>query len=153
MRALELKVPPVLLAAVSAGAMWILARAAEGLTVALPYGKVLATVLGAAGIGVAALGVTTFRRARTTVNPVKPDAASSLVTEGIYRYSRNPMYLGIVLVLLGWAAFLANAAALAVVPAFVAWMDAFQIAPEERALAAKFGAAFSGYREKVRRWI
>jgi protein-S-isoprenylcysteine O-methyltransferase Ste14 len=63
------------------------------------------------------------------------------------------MYLGIVLALLGWAAFLANAAALAVVPAFVAWMNAFQIAPEERALAAKFGAAFSGYREKVRRWI
>ena len=153
MRALELKVPPVLLAAVSAGAMWVLARAADGLTVALPYGKVLAAVLGAAGIGVAALGVATFRRARTTVNPVKPDAASSLVTKGIYRYSRNPMYLGIVLALLGWAAFLANAAALAVVPAFVAWMNAFQIAPEARALAAKFGAAFSGYREKVRRWI
>ena len=153
MRPPELKVPPVLLAAVSAGGMWVLARAADGLTVALPFGKVLAAVLGAAGIGVASLGVATFRRARTTVNPINPDAASSLVTEGIYRYSRNPMYLGIVLALLGWAAFLANVAALAVVPVFVVWMNAFQIAPEERALAAKFGAAFSGYREKVRRWI
>jgi protein-S-isoprenylcysteine O-methyltransferase Ste14 len=84
---------------------------------------------------------------------MKPDSASSLVVSGIYKYTRNPMYLGFLLVLLGWAAFLSNLAALALLPAFVAYMNRFQIRPEERVLASLFPNDYPAYRAKVRRWI
>ena len=102
---------------------------------------------------VAIAGALQFRRARTTVNPMKPDTASSLVTGGIYRFTRNPMYLGDALILLAWAVFLSNPITLAGVPLFVAWMNVLQIAPEERALKARFGEAFDLYCSRVRRWI
>ena len=98
-------------------------------------------------------GIVSFRRAKTTVNPMKPDSTSSLVVSGIYRYTRNPMYLGFLLVLLGWAAFLSNVAALAFLPAFVVYMNRFQIRPEERVLASLFPHDCSGIPAKVRRWI
>ncbi|MCY1553776.1 Phospholipid methyltransferase [compost metagenome] len=106
-----------------------------------------------AGAFVALFGVASFRRAKTTVNPTTPGAASALVDSGIYRYSRNPMYLGLLLVLAGWGLWLAHALALLGLPAFVVYMNRFQIAPEERALTAVFGDAFAAYRQKVRRWI
>jgi protein-S-isoprenylcysteine O-methyltransferase Ste14 len=98
-------------------------------------------------------GIVSFRRAKTTVNPMKPSSSSSLVISGIYKYTRNPMYLGFVLVLLGWAAFLSNLAALALVPAFVLYLNYFQIMPEEHVLASLFPDAYPAYRARVRRWI
>ena len=97
-------------------------------------------------------GVFAFRRAGTTVDPTRPQAASSLVNTGIYRFSRNPMYLGMLLGLLGWAAWLTSLLAAFLVVGFVGYMNRFQIAPEERTLAAKFGAEFSAYKSRVRRW-
>lgn len=105
------------------------------------------------GVCVALLGVASFRRARTTVNPLKPEKASALVMSGIYRYTRNPMYLGLLLALLGWAFFLSNALAFLSLPAFILYMNRFQIAPEERVLAARFGQEFAAYLSKVRRWL
>ncbi len=84
---------------------------------------------------------------------MRPDSASSLVVSGVYRYTRNPMYLGFLLILPGWAAFLSNAAARVVFPAFVLYMDHFQVFPEERALASLFAQEFADYRARVRRWI
>jgi protein-S-isoprenylcysteine O-methyltransferase Ste14 len=98
-------------------------------------------------------GVVSFRREKTTVNPMKPDSASSLVVSGIYKYTRNPMYLGLVLVLLGWAAFLSNLASLALLPAFVVYISRFQIEPEERVLTSLFPHEYPPYRAKVRRWL
>jgi protein-S-isoprenylcysteine O-methyltransferase Ste14 len=97
--------------------------------------------------------VVSFRRAKTTVNPMTPDAASSLVVSGIYRYTRNPMYLGFLLILTGWAALLSNMLALAVLPAFVVFMNRFQISPEERVLASLFPVDYAEYRARVRRWL
>jgi protein-S-isoprenylcysteine O-methyltransferase Ste14 len=94
-----------------------------------------------------------FRRVKTTVNPTKPDATSSLVVSGIYKYTRNPMYVGFVLVLLGWAAFLSNLAALALVPVFIVYKNRFQIQPEERVLSSLFPHEYPTYRAKVRRWV
>jgi protein-S-isoprenylcysteine O-methyltransferase Ste14 len=133
--------------------MWLLARALPALAWPLPYKDAAASVLALAGAAVAVLGVLSFRQAGTTVNPTRPQSTSSLVSTGIYRYSRNPMYLGFLLALLGWAAHLASLTALAPVAAFVAYMDRFQIAPEERALLALFGDEFAAYMRKVRRWI
>ena len=84
---------------------------------------------------------------------MKPETTASIVTTGIYRVTRNPMYLGLAFVLMGWATYLANLAALLLVPAFVAYMTRFQIKPEERALLAKFGLSFAEYLAAVRRWI
>jgi protein-S-isoprenylcysteine O-methyltransferase Ste14 len=82
-----------------------------------------------------------------------PDTTKSIVRDGIYRYTRNPMYLGFALILAGWAIFLANMASLLMLPAFVAYMTQFQIKPEERALLARFGPDYAEYMAKVRRWV
>jgi protein-S-isoprenylcysteine O-methyltransferase Ste14 len=153
MNSLELKLPPVALVLLIALAMWGASLATPA--VALPFAVriVTAVVLVAAGMGISIAGVAAFRRARTTVNPTKPEATSSLVSSGIYGLMRNPMYLGFLLVLLGWAAFLSNAVALIGVFAYVFYMNRFQIAPEERALSAMFGAEFAAYKNRVRRWL
>lgn len=98
-------------------------------------------------------GVHAFRRARTTVNPTRPGSSTVLVVSGVYRFTRNPMYLGFLLMLLGAAAQLENAAAFIVWPAFVLYLNRFQIRPEEEALRALFGEAFIRYQSRVRRWL
>lgn len=153
MKTLELKVPPPVVALVLAFAMWLATSASGALAFALPYRLEIALAIAALGGAISAAGVVSFRRARTTVNPTRPDAASSLVTTGVYRFTRNPMYLGLFLVLAGWAIYQANAVTFAGPLLFVLYMNRLQIAPEERALAARFGAAFDDYRHRTRRWI
>jgi protein-S-isoprenylcysteine O-methyltransferase Ste14 len=131
--------------------MWLVARFSPALAVNLP-GR-LGVALAAAGAVIALAGVAEFRRVRTTVNPLRPDRASALVTSGIFRWTRNPMYLGLALALLGWAAFLAHPLAALGVPVFVVWMSRWQIPREERALEALFGEEFARYRTRVRRWL
>jgi protein-S-isoprenylcysteine O-methyltransferase Ste14 len=152
-RFLELKVPPPAVALLMAGLGWLASWAAPTLGFVLPHRNVVVITSFVAGVSVALLGVASFRRARTTVNPVKPEKASALVMSGIYRYTRNPMYLGLLLALLGWAFFLSNALAFLFLPAFILYMNRFQIAPEERVLASMFGQDFTAYRSKVRRWL
>ncbi len=150
---LELKLPPVLVVAVAALLMWVIAWALPALEPTLPGRVPAAIIAAAAGALLSLAGVVEFRRSRTTVNPLKPDTASSLVSGGIYRVTRNPMYLGFALALLGWGVFLANPASLAMLFPFVVCMNRFQIVPEEKALETLFGAAFAAYRSKVRRWL
>ncbi len=153
MNKLELKVPPPAAALLAALAMWLVAYGLDGLSFALPERRVVSIVLAAAGIAISTAGTWSFWRARTTVNPTRPEATSSLVATGIYRFTRNPMYLGLFLVLAGWAAHLANAAALAGPLLFALYVTRFQILPEERALTTKFGPEFDAYRRRTRRWI
>lgn len=153
MRRLEARIPPPLVALVCGAAAWGLARWSPAPVVEMPFRAALAATLVAAGVAVAFAGVLRFRRAATTVDPLHPDRASALVTAGIYRHTRNPMYLGMALVLVGWAAWLAHPLGLAGPAAFAAWISRFQIVPEERALAARFGAEFERYRAQVRRWL
>jgi len=151
--ALELRIPPVALVVIAALAMWALALGLPPWTLAIPMRGPLAVLLALAGAGIAMAGVAEFRRAHTTVNPTTPEASSSVVDSGIYRRSRNPMYLGFLLVLAGWAVYLDHLAALPVLPVFALYMNRFQIAPEERALRAKFGAPYAEYTRRVRRWL
>lgn len=153
MRALELKIPPVALVLLLGALMWLSSRAAPALGFTLPASPILAAGLALAGVTIALLGVVSFRRARTTVNPLHPEAASALVASGIYQLTRNPMYLGLLLVLLGWAVYLANALAYIFPVAYVPLMNRLQILPEEKALAAMFGSAFADYQSRVRRWL
>lgn len=137
---------------VTAALMWGIARFGPQLPVADTARGLVAVLLLAAGLAVAIAGVLHFRRARTTVNPLRPEQATSMVTNGVYRWSRNPMYLGMLLVLAAWAAWLGSLLALAGLPLFVAYMARFQIVPEERALAARFPDEFARYARSVRRW-
>jgi protein-S-isoprenylcysteine O-methyltransferase Ste14 len=153
MRALELKIPPVALGILLGALMWVAARSVSALGFILPAGRMIAIGLAAAGVISAILGVVSFRRAKTTVNPLRPESASALVISGIYRVTRNPMYLGMLLVLLGWGVFLGNALAFLAAIAFIPLMNRLQIVPEERALTAMFGPAFTAYQSAVRRWL
>lgn len=119
----------------------------------IPARVVLAIAIALAGVLVILAGIIEFRRARTTVNPMNPGAASSLVVKRVYSLTRNPMYLGFAIILLGWAVFLSHPLSPVVVPGFVAYMNRFQIIPEERALDALFGSEFKAYRARVRRWL
>lgn len=153
MKSLELKIPPPALALCFALLMWLASLLVP--SVPVPFGVRVGVALALVVIGqsISISGMVSFRRAKTTVNPMKPSAASSLVTSGVYRLTRNPMYLGLSVTLLGWAAFLSNPLALLAVPLFVLYINRLQIKPEERALSSRFGADYATYKEKVRRWL
>ena len=153
MQALELKVPPPIVALLVAGAMWAIALMAERIEMTAPVRVGATLAFAIAGFGIVISGVIGFRRAHTTVNPTKPEAASSLVTSGVYRFTRNPMYLGLCLLLVAWALFLSSPLASLGPLLFILYMNRFQIAPEETALSAIFGEEFANYKAKVRRWI
>lgn len=152
MRALELRVPPLALVLVVAVGMAVVARVVP-VAMVLPAREAIAGAMALAGVLVALAGVSAFRRHRTTLNPMNPGKSSSLVATGIYRFTRNPMYLGMLLVLGGWGVFLANAVAVLWLPAFVSYMNWFQIRPEERALTERFGDEYLVYCRSVRRWL
>jgi protein-S-isoprenylcysteine O-methyltransferase Ste14 len=147
------RIPPPLLMLLAAALMWSMHRwwpMAYLLTA--PWNRIGA-LPSAAGFLIAAAAITQFRRSRTTLNPIEPSRASHLVTAGIFGFSRNPMYLGLVLLLIGWAFWLGSASPWLVPPLFAILLYAAQIAPEERALEAVFGEAYIAYRHKVARWI
>ena len=150
---LDLKIPPVALVLITAGLMWLGAWSVPKLGFEVPGRNYIAGGMALVGALVSILGVVSFKRAKTTVNPMKPESTSSLVVAGIYRVTRNPMYLGFLLILLGWAAYLSNVLASLPVVGFVVYMTLFQIRPEERALEALFGPEFADYKGRVRRWI
>jgi protein-S-isoprenylcysteine O-methyltransferase Ste14 len=136
-----------------AGAMWGISMVAPSIDVSERTRVGAAAMIALAGVALSIAGIIAFRLARTTINPMKPEATSSLVRSGIYRFTRNPMYLGLCLLLIAWAVFLACPWALLGPLAFVLYMNRFQIGPEERALSALFGEEYSAYRSTVRRWL
>lgn len=153
MRALELKIPPPIVALVVSVAMWGISLVTPRFEISPAFRYATVTLIALAGFGFAISGVRAIRRARTTISPIKPESATSLVTSGVYRFTRNPMYLGLCLVLLAWAVFLSSAWAVLGPVAFVLYINRFQIAPEEKVLSKLFGQAFAEYQSKVRRWL
>jgi protein-S-isoprenylcysteine O-methyltransferase Ste14 len=154
MSALELKVPPPAVALAIAGLMWGVERCATAFAVEAPEHSLISALIAAVGLALSISGVVTFRRAKTTVNPTTPSASSSLVDWGVYKMTRNPMYLGLLFILIGWAVFLSNAlAALLLLPTYVLYINQFQIVPEERALTSLFGRDYIAYQSRVRRWL
>lgn len=147
------RLPPLAVAPLAALLTWLVARATPSLSIDFPARSAVALALGAVAAAIGVAGVLEFRRARTTLNPLRPDRAAALVTGGIYRLTRNPMYLAVATALLGWGVWLGHAAAPLGAALFVAWIDRLQIPPEERALGALFGDEFERYRRKVRRWL
>ena len=153
MQFLELKIPPPLVALGSGVLMWFASSLVAPFAMPDVIRVSVALTLALTGISLDLTGLIAFLRAKTTINPLKPASTAALVTTGLYRVTRNPMYLGMLLILFGWAVFLSNAAAFLVTPLFALYITRFQIIPEERVLAEKFGAAFMAYQSQVRRWL
>src|SRR2546429_7535811 len=127
MRVLELKIPPVAVVLITALLMWVSSWAAPTVGFVVPGRGLVALGLAVAGAVTSILGVASFRRAGTTVNPLRPDASSTLVRSGVNKLSRNPMYLGFLILLLGWGIWVSNALAFLFVPVFFVYMNRFQI--------------------------
>ncbi|MDE3177964.1 MAG: isoprenylcysteine carboxylmethyltransferase family protein [Pseudomonadota bacterium] len=153
MQRLEHLIPPPLVGLIVALAMSGAARAFAPIEAPLALRNALALVVGAAGLAIALAGVLTFRRLGANVNPHRIDRGEVLVTSGVYRFTRNPMYLGLTLFLCGYALWLARPIGALGPVAFVAYITRFQILPEERAMRAKFGAAYEAYARATRRWV
>lgn len=136
-----------------AALMWLVSRPASSFGFVVPAHSILALILVVGGFLTGISGVVTFRRAKTTVNPTKPQSSSSLVTWNIYTITRNPMYLGGLIMLTGWTIHLSNVLAFLFLPIYIIYINRFQIEPEERALTSLFGQEYAAYQSRLRRWI
>ena len=133
--------------------MWAISRSLDAGRIDSDLLAPGAGVLFIMGVFVMAMAAKSFVTAKTTINPLKPSRASRLVTGGVFRFSRNPIYLGDLLILAAVAVWLGHPANLALLPVFVGYIDRFQIRPEERALSALFGVEYAAYCARVRRWL
>ncbi|MYN14239.1 DUF1295 domain-containing protein [Pusillimonas sp. TS35] len=153
MKSLELAIPPPFIMLATALAMWLLSVLLPRFAFAALHNTWAAIVFAAAGILFGVAGILAFKRAHTTPDPRTPGAATALVTSGVYRVTRNPMYLGSLLLLIGWGFYLGNVWSLIFAFAFPVYIQRYQIRPEERALMEKFGADYAAYKTKVRAWL
>jgi protein-S-isoprenylcysteine O-methyltransferase Ste14 len=150
---MKLKLPPAIVFLVFGILMYLLAEF-------LPVGyfdffgrRYLIKALLILAVVISCVALIQFYLAKTSIDPKNPSKASSLVSNGIYKYSRNPMYLGLLLILLAWALWLGNAFNVLLAAGFVSYMNAFQIQPEESTLTSLFGKEYKNYCIKVRRWF
>ena len=150
---MELKVPPPIYMLLFLLTMWGASIVAPLLRFESSFFVFLGVLLGIAGLLCIVWAGGLFFRSKTTVNPFTPDKSSRLVVHGLYQYTRNPMYFGLLLMLVGWAFYLGAASAFLVLPLFIFTLNLFQIKPEERALERLFGEEYRAYQNKVRRWI
>lgn len=150
---MALKIPPLLLLGIVALLMWCVAHLLPSASLPLVPWLVLWLSMALVGAAFAVAGVLAFRRANTTVDPRTPDSSSALVSNGVYRVSRNPMYVGFVFFLAAWAVAIDGLYGLVMLPLFILYMNRYQIAPEERMLESLFGDKYRSYKAQVRRWL
>lgn len=153
LKRLELLIPPPIVALLTALAIWGVARAFPDWVFAFPHQASVGCSLIALGITLDLVSIAGFLKAKTTVTPLTPEKASSLVTGGLYLITRNPMYLGLLLILTGFAVLRGSPFNAILLLAFVAYLNTFQIRPEEERLAEIFGAEYLSYKARVRRWV
>lgn len=148
-----LKLPPVAVTGIFALLMWLVSFLTPNFAIPVSLRIAVGLALAAIGLSVIALAVKGFREERTSVNPMDLDRTSAIVTAGVYRVSRNPMYLGMLLCLLAFGCWLSNPFSLAAAVFFVPAITRLQIIPEERVLFDRFGSDYLTYCQTVRRWI
>lgn len=147
------RIPPLALLIIAGLCMWLLRHLFPGLALQQPWLPQLALPLAALGLVLCISTLHTFRRAQTTVDPRHPQQSTRLITHGPMRISRNPIYLGLLLVLLSWSLLAQHGLAFAVVPLFFLYLDRIQIPAEEVALRQLFAAEYAVYCSRVRRWL
>jgi protein-S-isoprenylcysteine O-methyltransferase Ste14 len=147
------RIPPVAVTLVVAALMWLISVLTPALALPEKFRIPCTILLTMLSVFTGFAGVAEFRRANTTVNPLAPENCSQLVESGIFRFTRNPMYLALLMALVGWSVFLGNPWSLVMVLFWLLYIDRYQIRPEEEALKAAFGDAFRQYRSRVRKWL
>jgi|KBSMisStaDraftv2_1062788.scaffolds.fasta_scaffold650833_2 protein-S-isoprenylcysteine O-methyltransferase Ste14 len=153
MKKLENKIPPPILMLLVAASMWGVSKVQPAIAIEPRLHSALTAALGAIAVLFGVGGIITFRLAKTTINPVQIDRASRVVSNGVYRITRNPMYVGLTGLLVTWSVFLAVPVTLLGPILFAMFTHRFQILPEERVMSAKFGNDYDEYRNRVRRWL
>ena len=153
MASLDHKVPPPVVGALAALAMWLVASTGPSLPLDERPRLAITGIFVVAGLGFDLLGLLAFRAARTTINPLRPERASELVVTGVYAVTRNPMYVGLLLLLLGWAVYLSAWLTFAGPVLYMVYVTRFQIVPAERILGRVFGERYTHYCSRVRRWL
>ncbi|SKB37891.1 Protein-S-isoprenylcysteine O-methyltransferase Ste14 [Parapedobacter luteus] len=149
------KIPPDIVLIGCGVLMWLSARCLPRSGLAIPYHTVLSGLIALFGLVIIVSAKAALRKHRTTAQPGwrSLPTASVLVTTGVYNLSRNPIYLGMALLLVGWGVALANLASAIGVLIFVGFMTKCQIMPEEKVLGQRFGDEYRQYSSRVRRWI
>jgi len=130
---------------------YLLDRAVPLTLTSWPLGEPIGWALVAVGVALMGSAVMTFRRAGTSLNPAKP--TTRVVVHGPYRFTRNPMYVGWVIVYLGCVLLTNTVWPLVSLPVVLVLISRAVIAKEERYLEAKFGDAYRAYKARVRRWL
>ncbi|MCY7313932.1 MAG: isoprenylcysteine carboxylmethyltransferase family protein [Pseudoxanthomonas sp.] len=153
MAMLDHRIPPPIIAFLCAALAWALARYTPAFSYPPPLPLPIAALFALGGFALDLSGFLAFRNASTTVNPLSPEKATAIVQSGPYRFTRNPMYLGMASILFAFCLYLANPVSLVAVGVFVIYLTRFQIIPEERLLLHKFGESYAEYKRAVRRWI
>lgn len=151
----ENRIPPPLLWVIASAVTWIVARLdLDGSPLESTTSEWLGVLFAVVGIGIAFAGLREFSKANTTVDPHKVENASTVVSSGIYRFTRNPMYVGLVLMSIGWGLRLGTAIGMVIgTGLLLVALTVLQIRPEERALSAAFGSEYDEYKASVRRWL
>ena len=142
--------PPVLLV-IHIGAAWLLGRFIALPIVVSPLFKSIGLALAGIGFLLGLLSLYSFTKARTTVNP--HGSVRAIVSSGVYRFTRNPIYLGMTFMLIGFPLAFGNVWGIPLAPVFILLMNKLVIEHEEAYLEKKFGEAYTGYRSRVRRWL
>ena len=150
---MALRIPPLLQFLICASIGWVASQAFETLSLAWTPIRFVGFGLIGTGVVIGLIAVGVFTRSKTTINPLNPEQTQTLVTTGLYGFSRNPMYLGMLFALIGGACVFANALAFIGPALFIATMTELQIKPEEKVLHDKFGDSYSVYCTQTRRWI
>lgn len=150
---MENKIPPIILITILAITMWGISKFTFSVSINVSIQLSVALLLAICGVFISVAGVLSFKRANTTVDPLHPEYASSLVTSGIYKISRNPMYAGFALMLFAWSVYLASPLSLIGVILYIIFINRFQIVPEDRILMTLFGDEYAQYQANVRRWL
>ncbi|HEX5393767.1 MAG TPA: isoprenylcysteine carboxylmethyltransferase family protein [Rhodocyclaceae bacterium] len=153
MKSLETKIPAPVVAAILGGVMKFYALSAHIQIDASPLLETIGVKFAELSALIALSAFVSFWFAKTTINPLDPSQASALVTSGIFRITRNPMYLSLLLLLIAYTIRLGSWVEGIGPILFAAYVTRFQIIPEERILSEKFGSAFLAYMSRTRRWI
>ncbi|MFT5135824.1 MAG: protein-S-isoprenylcysteine O-methyltransferase Ste14 [Arenicella sp.] len=153
MHKLENRIPPPIVLLLSLMIMRLLAEIGPLSSFDFELRQVLASLLVLIGLAFMLAGVVRFSKANTTIDPLNPEKAKQLVVGGVFCFSRNPMYLGMAIIAIAWAIYLANPWSIFGVIGFVLFINRFQITPEERAMDKLFGAQYAQYKASVRRWL
>ncbi|WP_206696930.1 methyltransferase family protein [Marinomonas algicola] len=150
---LEQKIPPLILVGIFAALMFITEQLFGSLNFSYTFNVLGFSVFILIGVGLAVSGVSSFKKHKTTVNPVNTKNVSALVDSGIFKYTRNPMYVGMLSSLIGYAVYLANPLNIILLGLFILYLNKYQITPEEEFLEKLFGRNYQMYKDSVRRWL